>query len=101
MKSSFILGAALSALFATAPAMADDDFRALGQVSGTTAMTEERLEAVEGGLLNCVIGAINICPQTAIAVANSNITQSNVNVLGLATQTNTAIVTQTPIALNL
>jgi hypothetical protein len=101
MKSSLMLGAVLSTLFATAPAMADDDFRALGPVSGATAMTEERLEAVEGGLLNCVIGAVNICPQTAVAVANSNITQSNVNVLGGALQGNAAGVLQVPIALNL
>jgi hypothetical protein len=101
MKFSYILGAALSTLFATAPVMADDDFRALGRVSGTTAMTEERLDTVEGGLFNCAVGGINICPQVAKAIANSRIDQTNINIGGTAIQSNAAIVTQTPIALNL
>lgn len=39
----------LSSVIVTGPAIAHDDFHALGQASGPTPMSEKQLAAVEGG----------------------------------------------------
>ncbi|WP_133717795.1 hypothetical protein [Methylocaldum gracile] len=48
---SYAIAAVLSSVMMAGPAMADNDFRALGKVSSLKPMTEGQLSAVEGGIL--------------------------------------------------
>ncbi|WP_133718829.1 hypothetical protein [Methylocaldum gracile] len=48
---SYAIAAVLSSVMMAGPAMADNDFRALGKVSSLKPMTEGQLSAVEGGTL--------------------------------------------------
>jgi hypothetical protein len=83
MKASYLLGAAVSALFATAPAMADSDFRAVEKLSNATAMTESKLSAVEGGAdaVDPTIIAVNASQNWSkqILIQKASIKQSNFN----------------------
>ncbi|HYE35068.1 hypothetical protein [Methylocaldum sp.] len=46
---SYVLGAVLSSVMVAGPALADNDFHALGGASNLKPMAEENLGAVEGG----------------------------------------------------
>jgi hypothetical protein len=85
---SYALAAVLSSLMVAGPALADNDFRALGQVSNLKPMSESQLAAVEGGEVPSALLSIG---NTALNVATPTITALNANVLGLFG----AVVTQT------
>jgi hypothetical protein len=55
---SYALAAVLSSMMVTGSAFADNDFRALGQVSNLPPMSEEQLADVEGGNLGAVVGVL-------------------------------------------
>ena len=80
---SYALAAVLSSLMVAGPALADNDFRALGQVSSLKPMSEAQLEAVEGGQACSGFFSIgNAC----LNVALPTITAVNLGVLGSAVQ---------------
>jgi len=83
---SYALAAVLSSLAIAGPAMADNEFRALGQVSGVTAMSEGQLAAVEGG--QACSGVILNAANTCLNVAVPTVTAFNVSLLGLLGATN-------------
>jgi hypothetical protein len=86
---SYALAAVLSSMMVTGSAFADNDFRALGQVSNLTPMSEEQLAAVEGGWSGgsaCGSGLINIA-NVCLNLALPVVVGINVSVLGVATQT--------------
>ncbi len=88
---SYALAAALSSAMVTGSAFADADFRALGQVSHLTPMSEEQLAAVEGGACNGgLINLANVCLNLAVPVSVG----INLSVLGIATQTIAQVTTQ-------
>lgn len=64
---SYALAAVLSSLMVAGPALADNDFRALGQVSNLKPMSESQLAAVEGGQ-SCsgVVSFANTCLNVAV-----------------------------------
>lgn len=72
MKGSYILGFTISALFATAPALAENDFRALNKVDSTVAMSETKLADVEGGRLRIRVGFWKSPIQLALGPAGQN-----------------------------
>jgi hypothetical protein len=71
LMKSYALAAVLSSVIVTGSAWADadNDFRALGQVSDLTPMSEEQLADVEGGNLVTVIGALQAIVVDRIEVA--------------------------------
>jgi hypothetical protein len=79
----FALAAVLSSVVAAGPALADNDFRALGQVSSLKPMSDAQLEAVEGG--QACSGFFSI-GNTCVNVAVPTITAINLGVLGPAVQ---------------
>ncbi|MGX2038939.1 hypothetical protein ACWJKU_02230 [Methylocaldum sp. MU1018] len=87
---SYALAAVLSSVMVAGPALADNDFRALGKVSSLAPMTEGQLASVEGGLLDTTLN-LNVAVPTITAV--------NLALLGNARQhidqdTNQSIVNQ-------
>ncbi|CAI8849079.1 hypothetical protein [Methylocaldum szegediense] len=86
---SYALAAVLSSMMVTGSAFADNDFRALGQVSNLTPMSEEQLATVEGGWSGggaCgggLINLANVCLNLALPV----VVGINLSVLGVASQT--------------
>jgi hypothetical protein len=77
---SYALAAVLSSLMVAGPALADNDFRALGQVSNLKPMTESQLAAVEGG--QACSGGLALA-NTCLNVAVPTITAYNVSLFGL------------------
>ncbi|MBP1148242.1 MULTISPECIES: hypothetical protein [Methylocaldum] len=85
---SYALAAVLSSVMVAGPALADNDFRALGQVSNLTPMTETQLAAVEGG--QSCSGLLSFA-NTCLNVAVPTITAYNVSFLGLLGATTQSI----------
>ncbi|BBA36333.1 hypothetical protein sS8_4403 [Methylocaldum marinum] len=77
---SYALAAVLSSLMVAGPALADNDFRALGQVSSLKPMTESQLAAVEGGQTASGFFSIG---NTALNVATPTISAINASLFGL------------------
>jgi len=77
---AYALAAVLSSIVMAGPAMADNDFRALGQVSSLTPMTEGQLAAVEGG--QSCSGFLSLA-NTCLNVAVPTVTATNANILGI------------------
>jgi len=80
---SYALAAVLSSLAIAGPAMADNEFRALGQVSGVTAMSEGQLAAVEGG--QACSGGLNLA-NTCLNLAIPTVVAVNLGILGSPSQ---------------
>jgi hypothetical protein len=76
---AYALVAVLSSVMVAGPALADNDFRALGQVSNLTPMTETQLAAVEGG--QSCSGFFSI-GNTCLNVAVPTITAVNLSLFG-------------------
>jgi len=88
---TFALVAVLSSVMVAGPAMADNDFRALGKVASLTPMTEGQLAAVEGG--SSCSGVLSIA-NTCLNVAVPTVTAINVALLGKSHQDIKQITTQ-------
>jgi len=88
---AYALAAVLSSIVMAGPAMADNDFRALGQVSSLTPMTEGQLAAVEGG--QSCSGGLNLA-NTCLNVAVPTVVAINLGILGVATQAITQVTNQ-------
>jgi hypothetical protein len=88
---TYVVAAVLSSVMAAGPAMADNDFRALGKVANLSPMTEGQLAAVEGGQ-SCsgFLSLANMC----LNVVVPTITALNVALVGKANQSVTQITTQ-------
>jgi hypothetical protein len=81
---AYALVAVLSSVMVAGPALADNDFRALGQVSNLTPMTETQLAAVEGGQ-SCSGGLFNLA-NTCLNVAVPTVVAINLGILGSPSQ---------------
>jgi len=88
---SYALAAVLSSVMVAGPAMADNEFRALGKASGLPAMSEGQLAAVEGG--HACSGVVNVA-NTCLNVAVPTVTAVNVALFGKANQRVTQITKQ-------
>jgi hypothetical protein len=90
---SYALAAVLSSMMVAGSAFADNDFRALGQVSSLTPMSEQQLAAVEGGACNGILNAVNVCTNLAVpTVIGFNV--SLLGLLGVTSQTIAQVTTQ-------
>jgi hypothetical protein len=76
---AYALAAVLSSMMVAGSAFADNDFRALGQVSSLTPMSEQQLAAVEGGACFGLLNAVNIC----VNLATPSVFGFNGSLLGL------------------
>lgn len=89
---SFALIAVMSSVMVTGSAFADSDFRALGQVSNLTPMSEKQLASVDGGHA-CGGGLINV-GNVCANVAVPTVFAINVGLLGGARQNITQVTKQ-------
>jgi hypothetical protein len=76
---SYALAAVLSSMMVAGSAFADNDFRALGQVSDLSPMSEQQLAAVEGGACFGLLNTVNLC----VNLATPSVVGFNASLFGL------------------